>query len=158
MKMTSIQRVSVRAGQLVVVCGMFALASGVRAQGMDSVDGPCSNRTLRGDYGFTIEGQILIGPKAGLIRGVVMTHFDGRGNLSQVDHVLDNGAPPPVEWSPAIGTYTVNSDCTGTLQLTFTDGRPPINQKLVVVSQGKQVRTVVSDAGRAITAIGTRVE
>jgi hypothetical protein len=124
----------------------------------ESTDGPCSNRTLRGDYGFTVQGQILTGPRAGPIRGVALTHFDGQGNMSQVDHVLVNGLPPAIEWSPANGTYTVNPDCTGKAQFTFTDGRSPTNLNFVVVKQGKEIYTVVADADRATISIGTKVE
>ena len=46
----------------------------------------CSNRTLSGDYGFTIEGTIL---DANLpIRGLALQHYDGRGHITQVDHVV----------------------------------------------------------------------
>ena len=53
--------------------------------------GACSNATLRGEYGFTITGQILLGPLASPVTGVAMTSFDGEGNLAQVDDVLHNG-------------------------------------------------------------------
>src|SRR5579862_1953570 len=48
----------------------------------------CSNRTLSGNYSFTVEGQILgVGP----VNGVAETHFDGAGNLTQVDFVVHAG-------------------------------------------------------------------
>jgi hypothetical protein len=47
---------------LMIVIG--ALASSPMAWAQDSTEGPCSNRTLRGDYGFTVQGQILTGPTA----------------------------------------------------------------------------------------------
>jgi hypothetical protein len=151
-------RISMVVSRLLIAGGVFVLGSMARADGTDSNEGSCSNRTLRGDYGFTIEGQLLLGPNAGLVRGVAMTHFDGRGNLTQVDHVLDHGVPPVTEWTPATGTYTVNPDCTGKSQLLFNDGRPPINMNFVVVRQGKEIRTVVSNAGSAVSSVGTKVE
>ncbi len=61
----------------------------------------CSNRTLVGDYGFTIDGTIL---NANLpIRGLALQHYDGRGHITQVDHVVDGGYPPPQEWTPGTG-------------------------------------------------------
>jgi hypothetical protein len=56
----------------------------------------------RGDYGFAIDGTILVGPPPvpSLLRGVAMTHFDGRGNLSQVDFVTRNGVPAAADWRP----------------------------------------------------------
>jgi hypothetical protein len=48
------------------------------------------------------------------IRGVVMTHYDGEGNFTQVDRIVFNGVPPAIEWTPGSGTYHVNANCTGT--------------------------------------------
>jgi hypothetical protein len=39
------------------------------------------------------------------IRGVVMTHYDGEGNFTQVDRIVFNGVPPAIEWTPGSGTY-----------------------------------------------------
>jgi hypothetical protein len=42
----------------------------------------CSNRTLDGDYGFTIEGLLGV-PGPGIqVRGVVLQHYDGKGNIT----------------------------------------------------------------------------
>ena len=56
----------------------------------------CSNQTLHGDYGLTIEGLFNI-PGPGIqVRGVVMQSYDGNGHFTQVDHVVVNGTPPPL--------------------------------------------------------------
>ena len=57
---------------MMIVCGL--LATGVSAMA-ESDEGPCSNRSLSGDYGFTIEGVILAGPVTLPLRGVAMTTF-----------------------------------------------------------------------------------
>ena len=159
-------RIPIIASVLIMPLGVLGvLVSGPRTRAQSTtvienqgVDGACSNQTLRGDYGFAIEGQILAGPRAGhLLRGEAMTHFDGEGNLSQVDHVVDNGVPPRIEWSPGSGPYIVNPDCTGTAQINFTDGRPPVNLHLVVVRHGQEIHTAV-DAGGAASSIGIRRE
>ena len=113
----------------------------------------CSVATLSGPYIFTITGQILSGPTAGLVAGVALTTYGGNGELTQVDHVLHNGQIPTEEWRSSTGTYTLNSDCTGTMQLVFTDGSPNLNLHIVVDQFLKQVRTVV-DGNVAITSIG----
>jgi len=112
----------------------------------------CSNRTLSGDYGVLIEGTILGSPDTPL-RGVTMQHYDGNGNITQVDHVVIGGMPPTEEWRKGSGTYTVNPDCTGAAVLNFPVGPP--NLHFVVVNNGKQTNQVVD--GNAITAVGTRV-
>ena len=116
----------------------------------------CSNRTLRGDYGFSIDGTVLAGtPNAFLLRGVAMTRFDGHGNLSQVDFTTRNGVPFAPDWRPAVGTYEINADCTGTAQIIPSDGSPTLNLRLVVVDRGREVRTTV--VGNATGSVGIRV-
>ena len=123
--------------------------------GAQSEEGRCSNHTLRGDYGFAIDGQILAGPFAGLLRGVAMTHFDGRGNLDQVDFATLNGVPRWTGWRPVTGTYEVNPDCTGAAVL-HTPLNPEVKLHFVVVRHGTEIHQVV-DAD-AVTAIGIKVK
>ena len=139
---------------LLAVCGVLMSGSPARAQSGE--DGDCSVRTLRGAYGFSIDGQILAGPRMGLLRGVAMTRFDGRGNLSQVDFTTINGVPTGNDWRPATGSYRVNADCTGTAEIIPGDGSPTIKLRLVVVRNGKEVRTIVE--GNATGSVGIRVQ
>jgi hypothetical protein len=122
----------------------------------DDGEARCSNRTLRGAYGFDIGGQILAGPRAGLLRGVAMTHFDGDGNLSQVDFATSNGVPSWPDWRPATGTYDLNADCTGTAEIVPSDGSPALHLRLVVVDRGRQVRTIVVGNPTGSTGIKVR--
>ena len=137
---------------LLTLCGVLLPGSLARAQ---SEDGDCSVRTLRGSYGFSIDGQILAGPRVGLLRGVAMTQFDGRGNLRQVDFTTINGVPTGADWRPATGSYKVNADCTGTAEIVPGDGSPTLKLRLVVVRDGKEVRTMVE--GNATGSVGIRV-
>lgn len=124
----------------------------------------CSNRTLFGDYGFTLEGLLLEVPGVTLppgatiqLRGVVLQHYDGRGNLRQVDHVVVNGIPPTEDWTPGSGIYSVNPDCTGTAVINVPDNPlAPINVHFVVVKQGREIHQVVDI--NAVTAIGHKVD
>jgi hypothetical protein len=131
-----------------IVCGLLTLGSSAIAQ---SNEGHCSNRTLFGDYGFKLEGVILA-PNF-QIRGVVMQHYDGKGNITQVDHVVVNGVPPAEEWTPGTGTYTVNSNCTGAAVL-----HTPSEVKLhfLVVRHGTEIDQVVDSD--AVTTVGIKVE
>jgi hypothetical protein len=159
-KLTS--KISMIALPVAIICGlMFSRASaiaqfnGEATQQTPELRRSCSNRTLHGDYGTTIEGFIL---GAGVsIRGVAMAHFDGNGNLTQVDHVVTNGMPPPQEWTPGSGTYTVNPDCTGRAVIhTPSSFTGVLNLHFVVVKQGKEIRQVVDE--NAVTAIAVKVE
>jgi hypothetical protein len=155
MTTASILRILRNAIPTIIVCA--ALASGgsamVQSATSDSHDGRCSNRTLSGNYGFTLEG-VLLGPNLP-IRGVVMQHYDGKGNITQVDHVVVGGFPPAQEWQPGTGTYSVNPDCTGTAVL-HTPANPEVNLHFVVVKRGTEIHQVVD--GDAVTATGIKVE
>lgn len=116
---------------------------------------PCSNRTLRGDYGFNIEGTIFAGPAPILLRALAMAHFDGRGNQTQVDFATLNGVPTGDDWRPGTGTYEINADCTGSAVITPDGGGPSLSLRLVVVDGGRQVFTIVE--GNATGSWGIKV-
>ena len=97
----------------------------------------------------TIDVNTLLAPNWPL-RTVAMIHFDGRGNMTSVDHVVVNGMPPEEEWRPNSGTYVVNPDCTASAVFSG-----PIPVHFVVVKNGKEFRGVVD--GNAITLNGSRV-
>jgi hypothetical protein len=130
----------------------------------------CSNATLNGNYAFTISGQILAPPPAaGPVDGVALTHFDGNGNMNQVDHVVHNGVLPVEAWRPAIGPYQVYSDCTGWFIISPkpadpADGGPELRLYFVIADNGRLIRTVVSGSPAVpaftstITSIGTLVQ
>lgn len=110
----------------------------------------CSNATLDDDYAFTISGQVLAPPPAaGPVTGVALTHFDGQGNMTQIDHVVHNGVLPVEEWRPGSGPYQVNADCTGWMTIkpeptVPADGSPELKVVFVVSKNGISIHTVVS--------------
>jgi len=109
----------------------------------------CSNSSLRGSYGFQLNGNIIgLGP----IGGVGVATYDGAGNFIQTDNVNVNGfgsAP-----RPGSGTYTVNADCTGTQTLNLPGGQV-VHTAFVIV--GNQGFVVVTDPGAVITSVSKRV-
>ena len=147
----------------------FALVIGALAGTAYAQTAGCNNGSLTGTFMFTISGQILApAATAGPVSGVVMTTFDGFGNLSQVDHVLHNGVAPVEDWRPATGSYSVNTDCTGTF--TFTpqptvpaDNSPALKVYFVICKGGTQINAVVSGSPTAaafaasILSTGTRL-
>jgi hypothetical protein len=90
-----------------------------------------------------------------------MTHFDGKGNLNQVDHIVVAGLTPEQlgapHWTPGSGTYQINPDCTGSAVINIP-GNPlsPVNLYFVVVKQGKEIHTVVNS--NAVTSVGIKIE
>lgn len=155
-------RISMIAIPILMVSAFLVPAPPARAE---SPNQGCSDRTLRGDYGFTVEGVFLPGGGVSLpIRGVGMAHYDGAGNFTQVDHIVFNGVAPAMEWTPGTGTYQVNADCTGTARInSTTEGF--VNLAFVIVKQGKEIRSVVTapfdgppGSGRDVTSVGIKVE
>jgi hypothetical protein len=144
---------------------LVVLTLGVPGSGFaQSRPAACNNKLIAGTYGFTIQGTKLAGQGAvGPQVGVAMASFDGNGNFTQIDTVTIAGnVVADFTHAPATGTYTVNSDCTGTFTITFADGRPPVVTAFVVVRQGTEIDTVVTSAGGnqgilATSSVGKRV-
>jgi len=130
---------------------LLAIAGAARAQ-----DNGCTNSTLRGNYAFTVSGQILNSDGTTTTRrGVALTYFDGSGNLTQTDYVttLTPGRTPPggIDTAPVFrtnetGTYSINADCTGSAEIDFPPhpGGAVIKLIFVLGNHGQTIHTVVS--------------
>ncbi|MFL6352366.1 MAG: hypothetical protein ACJ74Z_11030 [Bryobacteraceae bacterium] len=146
--------------RILIACFALTAATFALAQSNSSstsyVHRGCSNRTLVGNYGTQLEGTIL-GPNLPL-RTLVLSHFDGEGNITQVDYVVLNGVPPAPEneWRPTTGTYTVNPDCTGSAAVDVAPGNPPLKYHFIVVKNGREILEVVD--WNAVRGIAYRVE
>jgi len=134
---------------------ILVAAAAVGAASAQSTSWACNDVLITGVYGFTIDGAKLVGPgPVGPQKGIAITEFDGKGNLQQVDSVTINGVQVAnFSETPTKGTYTVNSNCTGTFTLNFTDGRPTVTTWFVVVDNGNEIDTVVQGipAGPGVT-------
>ena len=120
--------------------------------------GTCSNASLRGKYGQTISGALLPGPGVLLPQnGVAMTTFDGNGKFTQEDYVVINGVPTTTGFQTGeTGTYAINSDCTGTATINYSDGSW-IDLELIVVNQGSEFYTVVSVLNQGGSAVPANI-
>jgi hypothetical protein len=133
---------------LLAAIALPALSGTAGAGGAD--DYGCSNATLKGEYAFgVLTVASATGP--GVVAGIKV--FDGQGNLKQRDYQGDNNAGP--DFSPPgreTGTYTVNSDCTGSMVINLNAlGVPPvptqggvINIMFVIADGGRHIHEVVS--------------
>ncbi len=111
----------------------------------------CTNATLDGSYGYffqgyflTHEGQAVGGGRPIGVSGI--RTFDGNGNISGADTISDAGAITPRTYS---GTYTVNSDCTGSSTLNFAGGGMS-TQNLTIVESGKEIEFVNTLSGTVV--------
>lgn len=113
----------------------------------------CSNATLEGDYGFLLTGtrptQVPASPVESVV-GVAMTNFDGNGNLTQTDNVHGSVTGFAAPDRKGTGTYTINSDCSGTMTLS-SPGSPVLTLRIVVVDNGNEVRAAVVDPTANVT-------
>lgn len=150
-------RISMLAAPCMVACGL--LSSGAPAMADQDNDVACSIRTLRGDYGFAAEGALLgipgLPPQAPF-RSVGVAHFDGNGKLTWVEHTVVNGVPLNTGWVAASGTYTVNSNCTGSAVVNTPNSAVPLNLNFAVVKQGKEIRTVLD--GNSVGGVYIRID
>lgn len=123
------------------------------AAAQDGGDGPaCSLRTLRGAYGLVGNGVRGLGPSVSeSFVTVSMVTYDGHGNFTAegVSHGQLTGVRG--EGVVVSGTYYVNPDCTGG-ETTFIPGVAPLEDRFVIVDNGREVRTVVVSP---LSTIGT---
>ena len=149
----------------VMIGGLLASGASAIAQSNDDMSAlsqsgfrHCSDRTLYGDYGASSQGSILPAPGVSLpFVGVSMTHFDGRGDLSWVEHTVVNGAPlSPGFTVRATGTYSVNHDCTGSATVNTPNSPVPLKLFFVIVKHGTEVHAVLDT--NAISTVFTKVD
>ena len=113
-------------------------------------DHGCSNGSVAGKYGYTTTGTRLgIGP----IAGVGIVTLDRNGNvLGGKQTVSFNGVIADETYT---GTYTVNSDCTGTATLVVLSSIPAFNRTstldLVWVDNSSAIRMIFTNAQTIIT-------
>ena len=137
---------------LAAVIGCFP--SSIELMAQDSVfQTVCTNSTIEGDYGFVVTGMRPSSPGGPVetIVGVAMTHFDGNGNLTQTDNIHGSISGTPSPNRPGTGTYSINADCSGTMTLS-NQGSPPLTLSIVVVNDGNEIRTAVTDPTANVTA------
>ena len=129
---------------------LFALAVVVTTT--STVYAQCSNATLTGNYPFIYSGSnapghSVTGKNTFGNAAVGVLTFDGIGGLPSITFtVVFNGHATSTS-VPDTGTYTVNSDCTGTL----TDATGGIHFNLVTVGGGAEVFAIETDEGFTAT-------
>ena len=147
---------NVVSGYGLAVCAavLATLSIGPKARAQSSSIAPCSNATLNGTYGFTIQGsQTVGGPIAGPVAGAAISIFDGQGGFSQHDAVMHNGILVSGRES---GTYAVTSECIG--EFTFLNAAGvPIHAGFVIDDGGNEIRAVVLNPGTTILSIGRKL-
>lgn len=118
----------------------------------------CSVATLNADYAFTDSGfahprEAGIVPQAPEVPvaavGVLM--FDGAGNVSFPNLTLQiNGSSVINSSSAGTGSYTVNSDCTGSISIT-SGSVAGVDFNMVIIGGGTEVFGTLTSPGNTQT-------
>jgi hypothetical protein len=137
---------------LVGVLGLN-IQPGAAAQGNETGE-MCGARTLHGDYGLVGGGVRGLGPGASeSFATISLVTYDGQGTFTAVG--VSHGQVTGVRGGPVTGTYYVNQDCTGG-QTTNIPGVPPLEDKFVIVDNGREIRTVVVSPATTIATANLR--
>ena|SRR5579884_1858493 len=124
---------------VVLLVVAWACMSSLEAAAQDH--STCSNASLKGNYGFVLNGTIVgVGPIA--IVGVAV--YDGAGNWTRNETAAVNGNLLPPE--SVAGTYKVNADCTGSSLDAIGH-----HSQFAVVNHGKEIFSLGTDPGSVIT-------
>jgi len=134
---------------ITIACVLFASGCSAMAQSTpaQSHEGHCSNRTLSGEYGCSVQGFLLnipgLPPEATFV-GVTTSTFDGKGNLTGTEHVVVNGSSFNPGFDANSGTYSVNPDCTGAAVVNTPNSPVPLNLYFVIVDDGREFRQALN--------------
>jgi hypothetical protein len=107
-------------------------------------DEGCSNQSLRGAYGFAIDGQAFgaNGQEAAEFADAGRIVFDGHGGLNGTDTESLNGLiTTGLTFS---GAYSVQAACTGTAVIS---GGITANLRFMLVEGGQEVNVIDTDPG-----------
>jgi hypothetical protein len=130
---------------LIVACvAVLALGKVSSAQAQDC---PNLNLTLRGTFGYSSTGALLpiyAQHFAGPFAEVGSQTFDGSGGTHATATLSANGNVLRVTID---GTYTVNSDCTGSMTLNVSPLGATVHVDLVVDANGAEIRAIGTDSG-----------
>jgi hypothetical protein len=127
--------------------GGFALAQGSPT---------CTNAGLKGSFGFQATGVFVTGaPFTGpldLIGKLALSvNKSGDGMITGEVAGSENGTILTFTEEPVTGSYSVSSDCTGTLSIT-PEGQSALNFSFAVVDGGKELMAIETDADTVSTA------
>jgi hypothetical protein len=120
-----------------------------QAQGRkeDNSNGHCTERSLKGDYGYSFQGAVAA---FGSVAAAGRLVSDGNGNLSGSYSESLGGV---IIEGNFVGTYAMNPNCT--VSATLTGATAPsswsANLKGVLVNNGLEILLVGTDPGTVVT-------
>jgi uncharacterized protein (TIGR03437 family) len=121
----------------------------ISGEGQQVASGTCTASTADGAYGYATEGWFYPGGILAAVADAGQYTSDGAGHFSGATTTSYAGTIEPRTLS---GTYTTNSDCSGTS--TFTDSLGnTAHFRSTISPDGQQIYSIETDAGTVITSI-----
>lgn len=124
-----------------LLLALAAVTTGARA---DNDDRPrtCGLSTIKGNYALTLTGKAT---GSGEVAGVGQVTIDGNGRYSgTTTGVFSMNGLSTSATTPVNGTYTLKSDCTGTVVVNFVNLHLTVEAATVFSDGGNQGRFVVT--------------
>lgn len=139
---------------LVVFITLVAIAVGAMiAPSTSDASQAFSNRSVRGTWGFSASGTIVPPalPSATPAVAVGIIKFDGNGECTFTDQInIGGNAIPSTGFRTSSSCdYSVSSDGTGTIGVSFPGDPGPTPLTFVIVDEGKELHFIRTDAGVA---------
>jgi hypothetical protein len=136
------------------LAAISALALSIAPAANAQVDKGCSLSTLTGTFAYTVTGSFVAAPApVGPYAEVGAQTFDGNGGTTTAGMSNTNGSPAP---ATSTGTYTVNSDCTGTFTLQIAPGITA-HYFFVIALTGTEYQAVCVDQVGVFSRVGQRL-
>jgi hypothetical protein len=115
----------------------------------------CSNATLKGLYMFAQSGYTTVNGNL-VPEGVTGKDiFYGSGAFDSLATISMGGTIIPDDAAP--GTYSVNSNCTGTVTVHMTPPVPDVHLDIFVAPDGNEFFTIQTDQGNVLSGTERRV-
>ena len=111
----------------------------------------CSNATLKGAYGFKLEGWNTEGPFAGV--GVAVFHGDGTATLRETAQLNGTTISDMFADAPGNITYSVKPNCTA--KFMHDDGSVFLHE--VIVDGGKEAFFIIVTDGATNNGVARKI-
>jgi hypothetical protein len=157
MKNNNLKQKSVTLFTILAIAVVVAMTAAAQTRATTKGSAPltprCTVRSLAGNFGLTVTAANIVPPSTTIpIVSVGLVNFDGAGSLSGGVTTSFGGF---VGTDSITGNYTIESNCTGSFSVTFSNGFT-INHNLVIVDEGKEVDFIQTDQGTVTTGRARR--
>jgi hypothetical protein len=109
----------------------------------------CTNATLVGPYGYLLQGNLIEQGSLDPYADMGSLNADGNGNFSGSGTESLGGTI--ASGTTVTGTYNVNTDCTASASLTYSNGLGPFHFNLVILNNGQEIRFMQYDNGSIVS-------